>query len=307
MKRQDFRFLFPLRVRWAEVDMQKIVFNAHYLMYFDTAIADYWRALALPYEQAMQQLGGDLYVKKASLQYEGSARFDDQLKVGLKCIRVGRSSIEFAGAIFRNDELLVTGELVYVFANPATQKSQSVPDILREIFESYEDGQCPYTLSIGTWTELGQAAAQLRVEVFVREQGVPFELEYDSEDAGSLHAIAHNRLGQVLATGRLLAPEPGVGKIGRMAVKQVMRGSGLGRAVLDALVAAASKRGDQYVLLNAQRSAEGFYKRAGFVSQGETFEEAGIAHVQMSKVIHSNDALDDVDQHEQVTIAGYLN
>lgn len=48
MQRSDFRFFHRLRVRWAEVDMQKIVFNAHYLMYFDTAIADYWRALALP-------------------------------------------------------------------------------------------------------------------------------------------------------------------------------------------------------------------------------------------------------------------
>ena len=55
--RADFRFSHSLRVRWVEVDMQKIVFNGHYLMYFDTAIADYWRALGLPYEEAMQQLG----------------------------------------------------------------------------------------------------------------------------------------------------------------------------------------------------------------------------------------------------------
>ena len=54
----DFRFFHRLRVRWAEVDMQKIVFNAHYLMYFDTAIADYWRALALPYEEAMHAARG---------------------------------------------------------------------------------------------------------------------------------------------------------------------------------------------------------------------------------------------------------
>ena len=55
--RQDFRLFHRLRVRWAEVDMQKIVFNGHYLMYFDTAMADYWRALALPYEQTMHALG----------------------------------------------------------------------------------------------------------------------------------------------------------------------------------------------------------------------------------------------------------
>ena len=60
MKLSEFRLVHRLRVRWAEVDMQKIVFNAHYLMYFDTAITDYWRALALPYEEAMTQLGGEL-------------------------------------------------------------------------------------------------------------------------------------------------------------------------------------------------------------------------------------------------------
>ena len=111
MKRQDFRFFHPLRVRWAEVDMQKIVFNAHYLMYFDTAIADYWRALALPYSQAMDLLGGDLYVKKATLEYHASAHFDDRLEVALRMTRVGNSSMAFSGAIFRSDELLVTCEL----------------------------------------------------------------------------------------------------------------------------------------------------------------------------------------------------
>jgi YbgC/YbaW family acyl-CoA thioester hydrolase len=95
MKRQDFRFFHRLRVRWAEVDMQKIVFNAHYLMYFDTAMTDYWRALALPYEETMVQLGGDLYVKKASVEYHGSARFDDRLDVALKCARIGTSSMTF--------------------------------------------------------------------------------------------------------------------------------------------------------------------------------------------------------------------
>ena len=87
MNRQDFRFFHRLRVRWAEVDMQKIVFNAHYLMYFDTAVADYWRALAMPYEEGMHQLEGDLYVKKATVEFNASARMDDRLDVGLKCAR----------------------------------------------------------------------------------------------------------------------------------------------------------------------------------------------------------------------------
>ena len=59
MQRSDFRCVHRLRVRWAEVDMQKIVFNAHYLMYIDNAMSDYWRALALPYEASMLALGGE--------------------------------------------------------------------------------------------------------------------------------------------------------------------------------------------------------------------------------------------------------
>ena len=64
MKPQDFRFSHRLRVRWSEVDMQKIVFNAHYLAYFDLGVSEYWRTLGLPYEDAMAQLGGELYLKK---------------------------------------------------------------------------------------------------------------------------------------------------------------------------------------------------------------------------------------------------
>ena len=106
MKRTDFRFFHRLRVRWAEVDMQKIVFNAHYLMYFDTAVTDYWRALALPYQEAMHQLGGDLYVKKATVEFHASARMDDLIDVGMKCARIGNSSLTFSGA---GDGTLISG------------------------------------------------------------------------------------------------------------------------------------------------------------------------------------------------------
>ena len=88
MNRSDFRFAERLRVRWAEVDLQKIVFNGHYLMYFDTAVAGWWRAMALPYEQTMHGQGADFFVRKATVEYEGSARYDDQLEVGLRCARI---------------------------------------------------------------------------------------------------------------------------------------------------------------------------------------------------------------------------
>jgi YbgC/YbaW family acyl-CoA thioester hydrolase len=281
MTRQDFRFFHRLRVRWAEVDMQKIVFNAHYLMYFDTAVADYWRALALPYEEAMQQLGGDLYVKKAGVEYHGSARYDDRLDIGLQCARIGNSSMVFRGAIFRGDDRLIDGELIYVFADPATQTSQPVPPALRAILTGFEAGEGMTRLQTGSWAELGQPAAHIRTEVFVEEQRIPREMEWDEADATAVHAVVFNRLNQPLATGRLLAHAPGVGRIGRMAVSRVLRGSNLGQQVLAALMDAARARGDREVLLHAQRSAEGFYAKAGLVPRGEPFDEAGIPHVEM--------------------------
>src|SRR3982751_6567356 len=111
MQRSDFRFFDRLRVRWAESDAQQIVFNGHYLMYFDTAIAGYWRALAMPYHETMAALGGDMFVRKATLEYLGSAVYDDVLAIGMRCARIGKSSIAFQAAAFRQDELLVTGEL----------------------------------------------------------------------------------------------------------------------------------------------------------------------------------------------------
>lgn len=285
MKQQDFRLIHRLRVRWAEVDMQKIVFNAHYLMYFDTAITDYWRALGLPYEEAMLQLGGELYVKKASIEFHGSAHLDDQLNVALKCARVGNSSMIFSGAIFRGDELLITCELVYVFANPASQTARPVPDSLRSLVARFEAGDPVLDIQVGDWARLGGDATRVRTAVFVEEQGIPLELEWDEADSTAIHAVAYNGLGQCIVTGRLIQHAKGVGKIGRMAVHRVLRGSGVGQDMLRTLMEAARQRGDAEVMLYAQRSAEGFYRRQGFLPRGEPFDEVGIAHIEMAKAL----------------------
>ncbi|MGJ7491944.1 YbgC/FadM family acyl-CoA thioesterase [Variovorax sp. ZT4R33] len=284
-QRQDFRFFHRLRVRWAEVDMQKIVFNAHYLMYFDTAMTDYWRALALPYEESMHALDGDLYVKKATVEFSASARMDDVLDVALKCVRIGTSSIAFDGALFRGDALLVHCELIYVFADPATQTSKPVPAELRTILEGYEAGETLHTVETGDWQKLGSGAGGLRRAVFVKEQRVPEDMEWDAHDATALHAVARNRLGRVVATGRLISEAPGVARIGRMAVHRSLRGGGLGASVLRALEAAARSRGDREVTLHAQCSAEAFYRRLGYRPEGEPFEEAGIAHIDMRRAL----------------------
>ncbi|MDA8449115.1 YbgC/FadM family acyl-CoA thioesterase [Acidovorax sp. NCPPB 3859] len=281
MRRADFRCTERLRVRWAEVDMQKIVFNGHYLMYIDTAMSAYWRALAMPYEEGMRSLGGELYVKKATLEYHGSARLDDMLDVGLRCARIGNSSLRFEAGIFAGDRLLVSGELVYVFADPATQTSRPVPAALRALIEAYEGGHEVVELRTGDWATLGPDAMRLRMAVFVEEQGIDPALEADALDAGAVHVVAYNRIGLPVATGRLLQPAPGEARIGRMAVDRAVRGQRWGRAVLDALVDAARARGDRRVTLHAQCTAENFYRRAGFEVEGERYEEAGLPHVNM--------------------------
>ncbi len=281
MNRQDFRFFHALRVRWVEVDMQKIVFNGHYLMYLDTAVADYWRALALPYEQSLHGMGGDLFVVKSTLEYKASAVYDDLLHIGMRCSRIGNSSMLFEGVVFRGEQVLVKGELVYVYADPATQTSQPVPQVLRDILLGFEQGESVTALQLGSWEKLQTLAAPLRTEVFVDEQGVDQALEWDADDAHCVHAVLCNRLGLPVATGRLLPSVNGVAKIGRMAVKRVLRGQRLGDQVLSALMDVARQRGDKAILLHAQCSAENFYQRQGFRRQGEVFMEADMAHVEM--------------------------
>ncbi len=281
MKREDFRFFHRLRVRWVEVDMQKIVFNAHYLMYVDTAVAEYWRVLALPYDDSMKLLGGDIYVKKATVEFDASARMDDRLDVGLRCSHIGKSSMLFTAAIFRADELLITCELVYVFADSSNQTSKPVPPLLREVLMGYEAGEQMVRIKTGSWAELGDHARRIRSEVFLAEQQIPADMEWDDGDAHAVHAVAYNRLEQAVATGRLLQQRPGVARIGRMAVHRVLRGSGIGRQVLQSLLTAATARGDREAMLHAQCSAQDFYLGLGFEPRGEPFEEAGIGHIEM--------------------------
>ncbi len=281
MKRDEFRFTDRLRVRWAEVDLQKIVFNGHYLMYFDTAVAGYWRALALPYEDTLRYLEGELFVRKATLEYEGAAHYDDVLDIGVRCSRIGNSSLVFSGAVFRQDEGLASAELVYVFATPGTRQPKPVPQELREVLQGFEAGKPMVQVRVGPWEQMEADARSIRTVVFIAEQGIPAEMEWDQADPGCLHAVAYNHFGAPLATGRLLEHVPGVAKIGRMAVTQAMRGSGVGRAVLDALMQAARERGYREAVLHAQVSASPFYSRAGFVSRGQVFDEVGIPHIEM--------------------------
>ena len=109
--------------------------------------------------------------------------------------------------------------------------------------------------------------------------------EWDEADATAVHAVAYNRLGQPIATGRLLPARDGTCQIGRMAVHQVLRGRGYGEQVLRALAAEAQRRGDRAVELHAQRTARAFYERLGFAAHGQPYEEAGIPHIDMTSAL----------------------
>lgn len=141
MARADFVCIAQLRVRWAEVDMQKIVFNGHYFTYVDTAIAEYWREIGLPYPEGyIERYASDVYLRKATLEYLGSARYDDLLAVCCRVAKLGRSSMTFHFEIYRSreDAPLVTAELVYVNADPKSMKSAPLPEDLRGRVLRYE-------------------------------------------------------------------------------------------------------------------------------------------------------------------------
>ncbi len=130
----------------------------------------------------------------------------------------------------------------------------------------------------GDWDSLREHAQALRIEVFVVEQGVPIELEWDEADEVSTHAVAYDEAGQTIATGRLL-PD---GHIGRMAVRKSARGQGIGAMVLGELLAEAKRLGYRELVLHAQSHAVDFYTRHGFELRGEAFMEAGIPHRMMT-------------------------
>ena len=137
----DFRLRLPLRVRWAEVDLQGVVFNGHYLTYCDVCVTEYWRAIGMPYPAAFLAIGSDLFVRKATLEYHAAAVFDDDLEICGRTTRLGTSSLTFTVEMFRSgqtDAALIGGELIYVNTDPATRTPAPLPRQLRERVRAYE-------------------------------------------------------------------------------------------------------------------------------------------------------------------------
>ncbi len=141
MSKEQFRFSHRLRVRWAEVDMQSIVFNANYLMYFDVAITEYWRDLGKTMPNLHDLFLIHTYVVKSTLDFHGSARFDEEIDVCVRTSRLGSSSMKVGFEIHRDKrdgqtDHLISGESIYVFAPDS--KSAPIPAEIRALMEGYE-------------------------------------------------------------------------------------------------------------------------------------------------------------------------
>ena len=141
MRIADFKLVHRLRVRWAEVDRQGIVFNGHYLTFFDVAVTEYWRTIGVRYPEDIVANGSDIFAVKAVLEYHAPALYDDLLDVCARVSKIGRSSMQFELAIFRSNERLVSGQLIYVNADSGTRKSLPVPDFLRLAIGGFEEAE----------------------------------------------------------------------------------------------------------------------------------------------------------------------
>ncbi|MFJ3819752.1 GNAT family N-acetyltransferase [Streptomyces nodosus] len=152
----------------------------------------------------------------------------------------------------------------------------------------------PYRVRVAADLADREACFRVRKEVFVGEQGVPEDIEYDAHDADAVHVLALREDGVPLGTGRLLSGEaaaarnggdPSVGSLGRLAVTWEARGLGIGAALVRAIEDAARDQGLSAVDLHAQTHALGFYERLGYRAYGPEFPDAGIPHRSMRRAL----------------------
>lgn len=129
---------YQLRVRYAECDMQGVVFNAHYLSYFDVSITELWRSAFGSY-QAMLDRDVDLVVAAASVRYLRPARFDDQLTIGIAVAKLGTSSVTTSHRVRRDEHDVALGEISHVFVDRDTMGKTPIPAWAR-------DGLAPWLL-----------------------------------------------------------------------------------------------------------------------------------------------------------------
>ena len=140
MTRSDFRFFFPFRIRYSEIDGQNVVFNAHYLTFFDTSITEYFRWMGYDYAGEVKASGIDFHTAKSLVEYKAPIVFDQEIEVGVRVGHIGNSSLRFDLAIFDkvSGKLHATGEIVWVYTDQATHRTVRVNDAIRAMIAKHD-------------------------------------------------------------------------------------------------------------------------------------------------------------------------
>lgn len=140
MSREDFHFCHPFRVRYSEIDGQKVVFNAHYLTYFDTAITEYFRWLGFDYVNHCDETGYDFHTARTVVNYRAPIHYDEEIEVCMRVVKIGRSSLTFDAAIYVAEEenARATGEIVWVYIDLNSGKATPIDTSLLTLLRKRE-------------------------------------------------------------------------------------------------------------------------------------------------------------------------
>ena len=130
-------FRHPLRVRYAECDPQKVVFNGHYLFYFDVAVTELWREAVGPYEESMAEHDVDIVVAEANVRFRAPLRFDEEFDLVVTIAHLGTTSMVTQIACERDGTVCAEGELRQVFVRYGTAEKTPIPDAIRSALEPY--------------------------------------------------------------------------------------------------------------------------------------------------------------------------
>lgn len=242
----------------------------------EVAVAACWRSLAIPMEEVAHAPHARLTTSATAVTLDDDWPEDGVIEMTVSVAKPSRNPFSLR---------MVARSANRPLADMDISLDPRAFEGIAMAIQAFERGENMVELRVGDWADLSPLAASVRKRVFVEEQAVPDELEWDLDDSRSVHAVAINRLGQPIGTGRLLpADNTGMSRLGRMAVLASLRGRGVGARILSGLIAVSSRRGDRAIRLHAQRTAEDFYRRMGFVEVGEPFTEVGIAHVAMEMI-----------------------
>jgi acyl-CoA thioester hydrolase len=134
-------FSYNFRIRYSEVDAQKIVYNSHYLTFLDVSIFEFFDAIGFNQEKYIKETNNEFHTVRAVVEYKAPATLGDTIEVLTRIKKIGNSSITFQQEIYlyESDKLLATGEIVWVNTNQEEMVPATVPDYLRQLLKDYQD------------------------------------------------------------------------------------------------------------------------------------------------------------------------